>query len=229
MRSLFYPARRDDSDRVLLVMLPAMGSEAEAFAAHGFVSAVQDRGWPVDVIAACPDLDIYLDGKIAQALEGNVIAPARCRGYARVWLLGISLGGVGALLYAAEFDARVEGLVLLAPFLGTPGTIAEIASAGGLREWSAASSRATSGERAVLLWLTDYIARAARWPALYLGFGQDDRFARGHRLLAQHLAPERVVTIPGGHDWDCWASLWRKLLERAPCLTKTDDLRDPRQ
>jgi pimeloyl-ACP methyl ester carboxylesterase len=212
-----------------MVMLPAMGSTAEAFAAHGFISAVHDRAWPIDIVVACPELDTYLDGKIAEALESDVIAPARARGYARLWLVGISLGSVGAVLYAAKSDPRVEGVVLLAPFLGTPGTIAEIASAGGLSAWSAASSRATNGERAVLRWLKDYIARAATRPALYLGFGQGDRFARGHRLLADHLWPESVVSIAGAHDWDCWADLWRKLLERQPFVRRSGDARYPPQ
>jgi hypothetical protein len=67
-----------------MVMLPAMGSTAEAFAAHGFISAVHDRAWPIDIVVACPELDTYLDGKIAEALESDVIAPARARGYARL-------------------------------------------------------------------------------------------------------------------------------------------------
>lgn len=108
---------------------------------------------------------------------------------------------------------RVDGLVLLAPFLGTPGTIAEIAAAGGIPAWSAQNSRATGGERAALLWLQRYIARAETRPALYLGFGRHDRFARGHQLLAAHLPPERVIVSDGRHEWDSWAALWRQLLE----------------
>ena len=228
MKTVFYPARCN-GDRTLLVMLPAIGSDAEAFADHGCVAAVQDRGWPVDIIAVCPDFDIYLDGKIAQALEDEVIAPARLRGYAQLWLAGISLGGVGAVAYAAKPGARVDGIVLMAPFIGTPGTIAEIAAAGGLPAWSAAASRATSGERAVLRWLKDYIAQAPMRPALYLGFGEEDRFARGHRLLAEHLPPERIVSLPGGHDWDCWTRLWPALLERAQFGAEGGDLCDLRQ
>lgn len=211
---LFYPAPRGGTERTLLVMLPGVGSNAEDFAAHGFISAVHDRGWPIDIIAACPALDIYLEGGAAAALRDDVIAPAMAQGYARLWLLGISLGGLGALLYAARPDARIDGLVLLAPFLGTPGTVAEIAAAGGIPAWSAEQSRATGGERAALLWLQGFIARPATQPMLYLGYGRHDRFARGHELLAAHLPPERVIVSDGGHEWDSWAMLWQQLLER---------------
>jgi hypothetical protein len=88
--------------------------------------------------------------------------------------------------------------------------------AGGLATWNPAQSIATDLERRTLLWLRDLLARQARAPALYLGYAQDDRFAPGHRLLADLLPEERVVTAEGGHDWDSWARLWRLVLERSP-------------
>jgi len=218
--SLFYPGPDRGVDRTLLVMLPGVGSAAEEFAAHGFIAAVQDGGGPIDVIAACPELDLYLDGTIAAALHETAIAPAMARGYARLWLLGISLGGMGALLYAAAHPAAVDGIVQLAPFLGTPGTIDEIASAGGIPAWSAPRSRATGGERTALLWLQHHIAQSPARPVLYLGYARQDRFAPGHRLIAQHLPPERVVAVEGGHDWDSWAILWGRMLERCPFAAK---------
>jgi alpha-beta hydrolase superfamily lysophospholipase len=69
-------------------------------------------------------------------LHDAVIAPGMARGYRRLWLLGISVGGMGALLYTAARFASVDGLVLLAPFLGTPGTLAEVSAAGGITAWS---------------------------------------------------------------------------------------------
>jgi pimeloyl-ACP methyl ester carboxylesterase len=123
---------------------------------------------------------------------------------------------MGALHYAAEHAAEIEGLILLAPFLGTRGTVAELARAGGLHRWNAAQSVATDLERRTLLWLRDLSDRKPRAPALYLGYAQDDRFAPGHRLLADLLPEEHVVTAEGGHDWESWARLWRLLLARSP-------------
>jgi pimeloyl-ACP methyl ester carboxylesterase len=217
---LRYRAPEGIENRLLLVMLPGVGIEAAEFFAHGMVGAVQAHGreqnLAIDVAALRPALELYLDGAIGPALHRTIIEPARRQGYARIWLLGISLGGMGALHYAAEHAAEIEGLILLAPFLGTRGTVAELARAGGLHRWNAAQSVATDLERRTLLWLRDLSDRKPRAPALYLGYAQDDRFAPGHRLLADLLPEEHVVTAEGGHDWESWARLWRLLLARSP-------------
>lgn len=216
IRSVHHPAPGGEPGRVLLVMLPGIGMAADDFVARGFISAVHDRKLPIDIIVAQPELDLYLEGEIARNLHDTIISPAMARGHRRLWLLGISVGGMGSLLYTAAQFASVDGLVLLAPFLGTPGTLAEVSSAGGIRSWSPQESRATSVERKLLLWVQNFLAHSPTGPALYLGYGRRDRFAMGHDLLAQHLPRQRVVVGEGGHDWETWASLWLRLLERRP-------------
>jgi pimeloyl-ACP methyl ester carboxylesterase len=212
-------AAGDEKGRILLVMLPGVGIDAGDFSKHGLVAAVGERGLPADVIAVRPDLDHYLENNVATELHTAVIAPALTEGYTKLWLLGISLGGMGALLYASAYTSRVDGLILLAPFLGTQGTVAEIAAAGGLPTWSSAGSAATTSECQILVWLKALLARSPERPALYLGYGRDDRFSRGHRLLAEHLPKERVVVAEGGHDWPTWAVLWRGILNIHPFAT----------
>jgi pimeloyl-ACP methyl ester carboxylesterase len=204
-------------NRILLVMLPGAGITAADFAANGMVAAVHDRGLPVDIIAVEPPLDLYLDGGIVPALHETITA----QNYTRIWLLGISLGGMGALLYASAHP--VEGLVLLAPFLGTRGTVAEIARAGGLPNWSVAGSAATEMETRMLSWLQAHLAQNPRSPKLYLGYGLQDRFAPGHLLLAAHLPATQVITTQGGHDWASWTPLWRRLLDDSPFLADRQD------
>jgi hypothetical protein len=208
-------------DRVLLIMLPGVGIEAAEFAEHGMVAAVHAHGLAVDIAAVHPGLELYLDGDMAAALHRTIVEPALRQGYARIWLLGISLGGMGALLYANAFARHVEGLVLLAPFLGTRGTIAELAKAGGLASWSPARSAATESEQCVLAWLQDFLVRRPACPALYLGYGREDRFAPGHRILAELLPEDYVVTAEGGHDWDTWLALWRLVLDASPFTTNS--------
>jgi len=213
---LLYKAPGAGRDRVLLIMLPGAGMTASAFAEHGMVEAVHARGLEVDIIAAQPDLDLYLDGDVATALHRRIVEPARAEGYARIWLLGISLGGMGALLYASAHAAELEGLVLLAPFLGTRGTVAELAQAGGLPAWSPSRSAATASEQRMLVWLRNFLAQLPASPALYLGYGREDRFAPGHRMLGRDLPEASVVTAGGGHDWDTWRTLWQCVLDAAP-------------
>jgi pimeloyl-ACP methyl ester carboxylesterase len=198
---------------VLLVMLPGVGIEAGAFAANGMVAALHERELAVDVVAVKPPLDLYMDGDVAAALHQAVIAPARAEGYARIWLLGISLGGMGALLYASAHEALLEGIFLLAPFLGTQGTVAEIADAGGLAAWTASGSAATAAEQRILAWLQDFLVRQPAGPSVYLGYGGSDRFARAHRLLAEILPPACVMVEDGAHDWPTWRALWVRMLD----------------
>jgi len=210
-----HPQAAPVEHRILLVMLPGAGMQASEFESRLMVAAVREQSFPIDVIAAGPDMSLYLDGDIAAAIHRIIIEPALARGYRRIWLLGISLGGMGALLYASHHADDLEGLMLLAPFLGTQGTIAEIQASGGLASWQAASSSATTGERRLLLWLQDYLERPLTRPAIYLGYGKTDRFAAGHRFLADALPPIQVVTHPGGHDWDSWLPLGRSLFAAA--------------
>jgi hypothetical protein len=211
-----YRAPIESRERALLVMLPGVGIAADDFAEHGLVASLHRRGLAVDVAAAQPALDLYLDGTVAAELHRAVVAPALAAGYARIWFLGISLGGMGALLYASANVAPVEGVMLLAPFLGTQGTVAEVAAAGGLAAWSPEASAATDAERQMLRWLKDFVTTPPAAPAIYLGYGRDDRFAHGHTLLADRLPRDRIVTVAGGHDWETWATLWRALLDAEP-------------
>lgn len=216
MELIRHHAARRSGERPLLVMLPGVGMEAADFARQGFVRAVEEAGDAADVVATRPELDLYLDGSIAEALERLVVAPAREAGYRRLWFLGISLGGMGALLHARAYPAAVEGVILLSPFLGTPGLVAEVTAASGLAAWRPGEVAANDSERQLLAWLKQHLASRAPRPTLYLGYGLSDRFARGHAMLGDGLPAERVIRSEGGHDWPTWCALWREILALRP-------------
>ena len=197
-------------------MLPGVGIEAGDFAVKGFVHPVLDARDPIDVVAAAPALDLYLDGTIAEAIQRTIVGPARDGGRVRIWMLGLSLGGMGALLHARLFAHEVEGIILLAPFLGTPGIVAQIGAAGGLGAWDPGPIPARDSERQLLAWLKGHLAGKRQPPALYLGYGRADRFAQSHVMLAELLPADRVVVADGQHDWDTWSRLWGQLLELRP-------------
>lgn len=207
-------------DRVALVMLPGAGDRAPDLARHGFIQALRDRALPVDAFVADAHADYYLEQTVVARLERDVIGPARDSGYLRIWLMGISLGGLGALAYAREHGASVEGLVLLAPFLGTRGLIAEITRAGGLRAWQPGEDAADDAERGLLAWLRDATGRDAA-PRIHLGYGTGDRYAAASRLLEAQLPGSRVTRIEGGHDWATWLELWQRILEGSVFSTGT--------
>jgi pimeloyl-ACP methyl ester carboxylesterase len=211
-----YKSQRPAQERLLLIMLPGVGIQAGDFAAKGFVKPVLDDPDPIDVIAAGPALDLYLDGTIAEAIQRVIIGPAKMDAHTRIWMLGLSLGGMGALLHARHFAQEVEGIILLAPFLGTPGIVAQIGAAGGFASWNPEPVPQSDYERQSLAWLKSHLEGGRRQPALYLGYGRTDRFVESHVMLADLLPPERVVVTDGQHDWDTWGRLWGKLLELRP-------------
>lgn len=215
-----------DTPRLRLVMLPGYGMARDDFARNGFIAAIHERGWPVDIVAAQPDVGLYLDGSVAAALHDDVVLPAGPDG-APLWFLGVSLGAMGALLYARRHPGRVAGVILLAPFLGTPGLIAEVADAGGLTRWDPGELRPVDAERQVLAWLKAIRPAGLDGPALYLGYGRDDRFARGASLLARELPDTRVIVSEGAHDWPTWQGLWRRILDRDPFGSATQRAREP--
>jgi pimeloyl-ACP methyl ester carboxylesterase len=204
-----------DAERILLVMLPGASMAAEDFTRHGFIAALRAYDWPIDVISVETGIDRYLDNRIVEDLHKELISPAQTNGYRRIWMLGISLGGMGALLYAQAHPKTVQGIFLLSPFIGTRGLIAEIADAGGLRHW-AGVQQAPTPEQSLLTSLTRYQAEDEKWAILLLAYGVNDRFAGAHRLLAEVLPRDRVFTAEGSHDWETWTRLWHRMLSIAP-------------
>lgn len=209
-------AEGDPRERTLLVLLPPAFGTARDFFDHGFVAALRTRHPAVDVAAADALADHYLDQSVVEQLHAGVIAPARARGYRRLWLGGISIGGFGSLLYLERQRASVDGLILLAPYLGSRLAVNEVLRAGGFEAWNAPPPAHDDHERALLAWLKTALQPGSACPPIYLGHGLDDRFAPSIALLAAALPQERVVRMPGGHDWPTWRRLWDALLDRSP-------------
>ena len=213
----------------LLVLLPGARSSIDEFEREGFMDAVRQRRLAVDMVRADAHLGYYDDTLAGvRRLREDVIEPARARGYRSIWIAGISLGGLGGVLYAQAHPTELDGLVLIAPYLGERATATEIGNAGGLARWQAPTGPVLPARRepresrdpALWRWLQTQTQAAQdpamKGPPLYLGYGQDDRFAFSHRLLAAALPAGRVATTPGGHDWPEWKRLWQSLLSTLP-------------
>jgi len=196
----------------LLVFLPGIGDLAEDFARSGFFADLGRHGLCADAVAIDAHYGYYASRAIHTRIAEDVIAAAQDAGYARIWLAGISLGGFGAASFAALHAPPIAGLLLLAPYLGSGGLVNEIAAAGGLQRWEPGAVQEGDYPRAVWAWLKHEHA----WPQaalpIYLGYGQSDMFARANRLLAEVLPDGRVHSIPGGHDWRTWKTLWKRML-----------------
>lgn len=210
-----------DEDRAdtLLIFLPGAFLQPAEFEREGFVSAVRERGLAADVMLVDAHVSYYYDRTFIERLHAGVIEPQRARGYRAIWLVGISIGGFGALIHELARPGSIDGIVALAPYLGRRPLGAEILKAGGLRAWKAPDGPPPDDEpdRRLWPWLQQYAdPQARRMPPLYLGYGLSDRFASNHRLLADALPASHVFTTDGGHDWPQWSRLWRKVLDVLP-------------
>ncbi|RYF74462.1 MAG: alpha/beta hydrolase, partial [Comamonadaceae bacterium] len=182
---------------------------------------VRERHLAADVMLVDANVSYYYDQTFIERLHSSVIAPQRARGYRSIWLVGISIGGFGALIHELARPGSVDGIVALAPYLGRRPLGAEISKAGGLRVWKSPEGPPPDEEadRKLWPWLQQYAAAplsTSGLPPLYLGYGLSDRFASNHRLLADALPAGHVFTTDGGHDWPQWSALWRKVLDVLP-------------
>ncbi|MES2537719.1 MAG: alpha/beta hydrolase [Pseudomonadota bacterium] len=201
----------------LIIMLPGAYDTPQDFVRHGFVKAVRDRNISADVVMADTHIGYYHDDLVVTRLHDDLIMPARQKGYTQIWLAGISLGGYGSMLYSKRHGEAIDGMFLMAPFLGNRTLRAEILKAGGLVGWQAGDVAATDHDRQLWAWLKGYdrtdIQSRHLYPQLYLGYGTEDRFASSSQALATVMPPNQVMTTNGGHDWAPWQRLWGDFLD----------------
>jgi pimeloyl-ACP methyl ester carboxylesterase len=208
IRTVSYPGT--GHPRTLVVLLPGRRDRPEDFGRFDFPELAARAGAHVDMVAVDAHLGYYFKRMLVDRLQEDVIAPARKR-YDRIWLVGISIGGTGSILYSAEHPENVDGILLLAPYLGDEEVTGEVAAAGGLRGWKPPKALAPDDfQRRMWVWLKE--GSQGRIP-LYLGYGRSDSFARANGLLGEVLPPERVFTAPGGHAWKAWRALWEAFLK----------------
>lgn len=198
----------------LIILLPGAYQQPEDFIEHGFVRSVQARGLPVDLIMAELSFSQIADRTALAEIHYDLIQPAIKKGYQNIWLAGISIGGYVAIAYAntyAPLANRLSGLLLLAPYPGNRMTTKIIASAGGIQSWSPELITEEDTELGNWRWLKMHAD--ATNIEVYLGYGEQDRFADGHLMMSQALPENRVNKIAGEHAWPIWQQLWCDFLD----------------
>ncbi len=214
LRTLAVPPHPAVPPDTLIVMLPGAYDPPEDFLEHGFGTILQEVCPTAGLLLVECDLTAFADGTLAGRLHDSVLGPARAAGHRRIVLGGISAGALTALIHADEHPDTVDALLLIAPYPGNRMLSRQISDAGGLAAWTPAPLGAEDGELRGWRALQGLAAQAV--PPVWLGFGENDRFASAQRMMAAALPLEHCVRIPGAHDWPTWAALWRRLLETAP-------------
>lgn len=192
----------------LLLMLPGALMTPQHMVQAGLFDELAQRRLALDLVA--PDLHAEgADNRLAlRRLEDEWLVPAR-KTYRRIWLGGISRGGQLALSCWASQVGAVDGLCLLAPYAGGRLTTNAIVRAGGLSRWVATDEQMSDPD--VRLWKSLQSPPPA--VPMFMGYGDNDRFADGMGLLARHLPQPRYVVVPGDHDWSAWLPLWVSFLD----------------
>ena len=189
-------------------MLPGRGDRADTFIREGFEEAGTPLGVRYD--RGRRPFGYYMERSLLPRLHEDVIVPAHAAGYENVWLLGISMGGFGSLLYASEHPDQVDGVILLAPFLGDQDAIEQIIDKGGVENLAAVRTEIEDYEFAVWSWLRE-VSNGGQPTPIILGYGLSDSMAPGYRALTDIIDPSSVYTLEGGHKWTTWRPLWEKI------------------
>lgn len=193
----------------VMVLLPGALMTPQHMVQAGLFAEVQHRRLALDLIAPNLHAEGADNEDALRTLEQDWLAPARAQ-YQRVWLGGISRGGQVALSCLAGRVGRADGLCLLAPYPGSRITTNAIRTAGGLDAWQPGKSQMTDPD--VRLWL--WLKRPLDGVPIFMGYGEQDRFADGMQLLARRLPMATHCTLPGEHDWSAWVLLWRRFLDQ---------------
>ena len=215
MRTIVEPAASGRQPALALALLSGSYSAAEDFVREGFPAAVREHGIDADLVMAEVRAAYFADGSVVQRIQDEVVRPAISRGCRRIWLAGISLGGLAALSFAARHDHDIEGIALIAPYPATREVLGEVDTAGGLEHWRPHIPRGGDLEREAWSWLAG--ARSHRVAVrCYLATG--DRFSRGQRRMAEAIDAAHVHELPGGHDWEAWRRLWHEFLASSKAM-----------
>jgi pimeloyl-ACP methyl ester carboxylesterase len=203
----------------LVVVLPGRGDDLAAMQKTGMAEAIQ-TAWPdADVILTGLSYSYYMQGRAPQRLHDEVIAPARQRGYRETWLIGASMGGMGTLMYDRAYPGEMDGLVLLAPYLGEKKLLREIDEAGGVSRWQPGPVPAADSfdnfQRELWRHIQSWTRKPAQADKVWLAYGDKDRLRKAVPVIAPALTPERILERAGGHDWTVWSSATREILAMA--------------
>lgn len=213
--TLLVAAPQQPAQRVV-VMLPGRGDDLGSLQRQGMARIIQQE-WPdADVVLTGLTMPYYRAGVAVSRLHDQVIAPLQELSHRQVWLAGISLGGMGALLYDQAYPNQVHGMLLMSPYLGDRAIHEEIRRAGGLAAWSPGPVQPIGPDtfqRELWRYLKQWSNEPARTRTVWLAYGESERFRASIELATPLLPASHVIMLPGHHDWALWKPAMHRLLQ----------------
>lgn len=215
LQSLYYNAEEIGTQKNMVIFLRGRGGSHEDFATEGFVDAVKNRDLLYDIVAPNAHFGYYFGETLVARLKADIIEPARAKGYQKIWLVGASMGGLGALMYSRYYPEDVVGVYIISPFLGYDKIIGEISKSGGARQWDpGAYNPDDDWQRMLWDWLKQHTDKREPKPMIYLGYGTEDTYKKGQMLVEELLPMDHVFKTSGGHTPETMKKLWDMFLEK---------------
>ena len=216
----WYYAKGAERDRRLFILLPGRRDRVSDFARHGLIALAQKRVSNLDCVAVDATIGYYLDGSVAHRIQREIIVPTQAFQYHEVWLVGVSMGGMGALWYQSLYPGEVAGLILLAPFVGDDRKLfAEIDAAGGATAWARAQAvnnleRKANYQRELWRFLGRVPSLSELRPQIWVAYGDRDRLRPGIERLKTVIPPARFLRLRGAHTWEAWKAGFDQILTK---------------
>ncbi len=209
-----FSAVQGKSAKHLVVFLPGLGDDPEDVVEGGLIDEMKAAP-QFDAVVADAHFGYYKEFVVLDRLHADVIGPIRDR-YDEMWIVGVSMGGYGAVSYAERYPKEVTGVVLLAPYMGESDITEDIEEAGSLEAWRSedfpAETKRTRHGVSIWKWLKQR-PKYPDEPAIYLGCGDEDSHMRQLKLLRPVLPSDHILVRPGGHDWDVWRPLFHDIVQ----------------
>lgn len=188
----------------VMILLPGIGDLGDAFEKRNFDGVLQEKFPDFEVVTVDAHFRYYNQRTLLTRLKQDLVEPYLHKGY-KVYLGGISLGGLGSLLYLQEYPEDIEKILVLAPYLGEPVEY----------QYLIDGSERNEEKIEIDLWPWITNLEQQQLDKIYLAYGLQDKFAIPNRLLASYLPEQHTITIDGKHRWDVWRQLWPELIDRA--------------
>lgn len=203
---LKYPSPTSNTEH-LVVFLVGIGDKASAFERSGFFDKIQS--FKFDSIVVDSHFGYYKEHSISQRIYEDILKPNREK-YSKITILGISLGGYGAIKTASDYPEFVDNIILIAPFLGSKNSATKLAEIESLKTWHKIDD-SNLGYFEDSWQLLHKIIIVQKTP-IFLAFGESDKFALQSNQLAIYLDKNNVLRVKGGHNWRTWRNVWNKIL-----------------
>lgn len=216
LNTLYYETNQDQSVQKnrMIILLQGKGGGNKIFESHGFIDEMVKRNLSFSLAAPDAHFGYYFSRTLVDRLKIDVIDPAKLDGYTEFWLVGVSMGGLGSLMYAKEHPEDIKGIYLISPFLGYEEIIDEINNAGGIKRWEPDIYNPDDDwQRMFWHWLKLNGDNKNMLSNIYLGYGAEDSFIEAHQLLKSILPVENSFSIPGGHTVEVMKELWLVFLD----------------